>query len=527
MSTRTILKNVGSNSLGYVVNVAVALKLTPFVEDRLGHSGYGLWTLIVSFVGYYGLLDVGIRSAVGHYVATYHAQRDEARVNRTLSTAMALMLVVTLLAGVVTWFAGTHLPDWYRAAKELQQAAGGETAAAVDVSAIDPDTLRTVVWLMGSCFALGFPMALYGTVLYSVQRLAIQNAIGIGQVLVRAALTWWALTRGHGLVGLACVAVGCTVAGWIASIIAAYRVLPTLAFAFNRASRVAMKELFSYGGYNVLVNVGDTVLLYTSGFVIWAALKDEVAVTYYAIPATSLIPYFMQLVQSITWSFTPHFTGRWALGQIDDVRRLLRSGTRGVTLLAALIGGGLLFMGEEFLSIWMKPDFVAGPLFPTSAAVLAVLAVATLIRASQSTGRQALFAMREVRWLGFLVLAEALVNVVLSVVLVRRLGLIGVAWATLIPVAITQGFVQPRHLLRELSLDWKRYALDVARAALPVLLVMGTIDWFVAPRLPVHSLPTFLLRGVVVALPAALVGLWCATSRDERAALRSKFARRG
>ena len=526
MSTRTILKNVGSNSLGYVVNVAVAFKLTPFVEDSLGGVGYGLWTLIIAFVGYYGLLDVGVRSAVGHYVATYHAQRDEARVNRTLSTAMALMLVVALVAGVVTWLAGYHLPDWLRYVNQLKEVAGEEQLD-LAAAAADPIALRKVVWIMGASFALSLPMALYGTVLYAMQRLAIQNAIGIGQTLLRAALAWWVLTKGHGLVGLACVAAGTAALGWIATVVCAYRSLPTLSLAFTRATRVSAKELFSYGGYNVLVNVGDTVLLYTSGIVIYLALHDAYAVTHYAIPATNLIPYFMQLVQSITWSFTPHFTGRWALGQIDDVRRLLLSGTRGVTLLAALIGGGLLFLGGEFLSVWMKPDFVGRTaLFADSVSVLAILAVATMIRASQSTGRQALFAMREVRWLGFLVLAEALVNVTLSVVLVRRYGLVGIAWATLIPVAITQGLIQPRHLLRELALDWKRYALDVARAALPVILVMGAIDRLVATRLPVDSLASFLLRGVVVALPAALVGLWCATSRDERARWRSKLARR-
>jgi hypothetical protein len=60
-----------------------------------------------------------------------------------------------------------------------------------------------------------------------------------------------------------------------------------------------------------------------------------------------------------------------------------------------------------------------------------------------------------------------------------------------------------------------------------VIVVMGTIDRFVAPRMPVDSLPSFLVRGVVVALPAAVVGLWCATSRVERALLWSRFARRG
>src|SRR5262245_11668197 len=99
---RTILRHVGSNSIGYVVNVIVGLLLGPFIRDSLGNSVYGAWNLIVSFVGYYGLLDIGIRSAVGHYVATYHAQRDPAAVNRTLSTAMVLLLAVALVAAILT-----------------------------------------------------------------------------------------------------------------------------------------------------------------------------------------------------------------------------------------------------------------------------------------------------------------------------------------------------------------------------------------------------------------------------------------
>lgn len=524
---RSLLRNVGSNGLGYVVNVVVSLLLTPYVVERLDKAGAGLWSLIVSFVGYYGLLDVGVRSAVGHYVATYHAQRDEPRVNRTLSTAMAVMLGVAAIAGVVTWFAGERLPDWYRWVTELR-AAEATRPAEVEPLAIAPEELRVAIWIMGAGFALSFPMALYGTVLYSVQRLALQNAIGIGQTLVRAALTWMVLERGWGIVGLACVAIGCNVLGWVASIVAAYRVLPSLSLGFARVSRASLKELYSYGGFNVLVNVGDTVLLYTAGIVIMEALHDAVAVNYYAIPATSLIPYFMQLVQAVTWSFTPHFTGRWAVGRIDDVRRLFSDGTRWVTLLAAVVAGGLLFLGQEFLAVWMGPDWVGGELFPTATLVLSILAVATLVRASQSTGRQALFAMREVRWLGFVVLIEAAINVALSVVLVRTHGLAGVAVATLIPVVLMQGLVQPRHLLRELELDAGRFAFDVARAALPPILAMGAVDALVAAAIPVDSWPSFVLRGVVVTAPAVAAGLLCSTTAAEREALWSRLRpRRG
>src|SRR5687767_2800145 len=169
---RTIVRHVGANSLGYVVNVVVGIKLTPFVLERLGNSSWGLWTLIVSLVGYYGLFDAGIRSAVGHYVSTYHARKDQALVNRAMSTAMALLLCVAAVALGATWLAAETIPDWLRMLDELRLAQGQEAAVAPDavLSAQALAELESVVWIMGSGFALGLPMALFGTAVYSAHR---------------------------------------------------------------------------------------------------------------------------------------------------------------------------------------------------------------------------------------------------------------------------------------------------------------------------------------------------------------------
>src|SRR5215470_16122972 len=124
MSARTILRNVGSNSLGYVVNVAVGLFLSPLIIDSLGVPVAGVWSLVVSFVGYYGVLDVGIRSAVSHFVATYHARGDQEQVNRTLSTAMAMLAAVALVATLLTVAAAFWMPDWYAQVRALRHESG-------------------------------------------------------------------------------------------------------------------------------------------------------------------------------------------------------------------------------------------------------------------------------------------------------------------------------------------------------------------------------------------------------------------
>jgi O-antigen/teichoic acid export membrane protein len=418
------------------------------------------------------------------------------------------------------------MPTWFAHLNELRRASG-EPPIDLTGALENPETLRAVVLVMGFGFALNFPMVLYSTVIYSLQRIGLQNAIGIGQILLRATLTVWALRAGHGILGLAAVVVATNLLGWIAAVVVSYRVMPGLSISLRHANRGSARELLAYGGFNVLVNVGDTVLLYTSGFVIVAALRDPVAVTYFSLPANQLIPYFMQIVQAITWSFTPVFTARWATGMVEDVRRLLENGSRGVAAFASLIAGGLWFLGRDFMRVWQGESFWGRgfePYFAQSVTCLAILTGATLLRASQSCGRQALFAMREVRYLGLLTLCEAAVNVVLSILFVRRFGLPGIAVATLIPVVVTQGFVQPRHLLRELDCDWRRFLFDLLRASLPIVATMALVDTLLGAHLAAVTWPTFLARGAVISLPALVVGLFCTTSRDERRAI-ARFLR--
>src|SRR5262249_41761453 len=145
------------------------------------------------------------------------------------------------------------------------------------------------------------------------------------QTIVRALLYVWVLHAGYGILGLAWVTVATNLLGWIAAIVAAKRVLPELMIRPSFCSLASLRELMTYGGFNVLVTVGEPVLLYTSQLVIGRIYGDPQAMTWYSM-GSSLIVYFMQFVTSITWAFTPFVTARWATGNMDDVRRVLHVG---------------------------------------------------------------------------------------------------------------------------------------------------------------------------------------------------------
>ena len=56
---RQILRNVGSSWFALGVNVVSGIFLSPYILHRLGDTAFGLWILIFSITGYYGLFDLG------------------------------------------------------------------------------------------------------------------------------------------------------------------------------------------------------------------------------------------------------------------------------------------------------------------------------------------------------------------------------------------------------------------------------------------------------------------------------------
>src|ERR1700721_3257066 len=82
------LKNVASNWAGLGVNIAVGFFLSPFILHHLGDEAFGLWVLIFSLTGYYGIFDFGIRSSLIRYVSKFQATGDKDELARLVNTSL-------------------------------------------------------------------------------------------------------------------------------------------------------------------------------------------------------------------------------------------------------------------------------------------------------------------------------------------------------------------------------------------------------------------------------------------------------
>ena len=486
-------RNISSNLAGYLVNAAVMFLLTPFVLQELGDGPYGIWSVLIATTGSYGIFDLGIRSAAGLYLTRYSAQDDAEGVNRSFSTAFVLLSGLAVIGLLATLGLASQLPEFL----------GSRSSGEIDPGAVGRDA-QAAFLVIGASVSLCLPLALFQAVTYAKERMDLSNGLGILERLLIAGLSVWSLQADYGLFGLSCVVGGVQLVIAAARVLVARRLMPGLRVSPGLFSSGAVRELLSYGVYNSLVNAADRVVL-AAGAVIALVAIDEYAVTYYENGA-KLIPIYTQLVLAVTWTITPYATKLDAQGDRAQLRRLLVEGTRGSTFLAAVIGGGLIFVGEPFLGVWLGPKYIEGGEFVSSGWILALLAIGSLARSASSCGRQVLFATRRVRRLAAMSAVDVVCTLGLSVALVGPAGIEGLAWATMAPAWVIYFGWQTVSVCRCVGLPVVQLVRAQLTSILPTLAVMFAFDFFVRRWLPGDNWGEVLVRSAVMFAAAMLVG---------------------
>ncbi len=126
-----------------------------------------------------------------------------------------------------------------------------------------------------------------------------------------------------------------------------------------------------------------------------------------------------------------------------------------------------------------------------------------------------LYGISKHRVYSFIVVAEGLVNLGLSLVLVKKYGIIGVALGTLIPIFVTSFFIVPYYANRVIQVSSSRYTKVLMRGlALGVLVHLAS--WLAVRGFITVSYPRILLLSSVTSIIFLTVNVFVLLSRTER-----------
>jgi len=471
---RQILRNVGSSWFALGVNVVSGIFLSPYILHRLGDTAFGLWILIFSITGYYGLFDLGIRSSIVRYVAKFSATNEQEELNRLVNTAMFSYTGIGVVAMAITLIAAYYVDSIFR---------------------IPAEFLVTARWLLlmaGTAVSLGFPFGVFGGILEGLQRFYLLNFTTMSSTLIRVLLIVIALKHGRGLLTIALITVSMPLLSGLINAAAVFRHL-NLRLGLQHVSRSSLRRIASYSGTTFVIIVAGRLRFKTDAMVI-GTMVSAAAVTYFAI-GSRLVDYASELVSSLAQIFVPMSSQSQAKGDLDALRKIFVVGNRACAFIIFPITAILTILGKSVIEAWVGPKYVA-----TSYPVLLVLLYPTTLMLAQSASGRTLWGIAKHRTWAWVVLAEGVSNLILSIILVRPYGIMGDAIGTAIPLTCSMILFLPRHLCRLLGIKLTTYLYRAF--VLPLVLCIPLVTalllmqrWYVP-----HRLGPLLLQLVIACL---------------------------
>jgi O-antigen/teichoic acid export membrane protein len=449
-----VLRNIGSNWVVTLVTIAATYLLTPFVIHRLGQEGYGIWTLITSMTGYISLLALGVPMACVRYLAQHVAERDSARVNEAIGSCAGLYLMmggVALLGGA------------------------GLTGAFLLVYDIPVGLQRDAVVAFGLMVALvstAFIGLLPEGIMFAHHDFVVRNMIRIGGVLLRLSLTIGLLSLHVSLVVLASVQLVCFAFDFSLSWLLIRRRYPGIRINLRDFDIRMVRRILAFSLYVLLLNAGARLCFETDALVIGAFLGVR-SIPYYVV-ANSLVVYLMDFVIAIAAVIMPMTTRLRTEGDWDQLREIFLKWSKVALSLSVMVGLFLIVLGPKFIGWWIDSSFER-----PAGHVLQILMISSLLFLPvRGVALPMLMGLGSPRIPTLTFLGAGVLNLVLSVLLARPLGLVGVALGTAIPNVLF-AIVILVIACRDLDISLSQYVTYVVpRAAVGTLPVLALLFWF-------------------------------------------------
>jgi O-antigen/teichoic acid export membrane protein len=407
-SRRALIVNAAASWLGFVAQVVATFFLSPILIHGLGDQRYGIWALVDSVLAYLMLFDLGVAAAVVRFVARFEAARDRDELNRVFSTS----IVIFAVAGAAALTVGL-----------------GVGLAGLGVLGVPTDLrgeARVTIILLSINMALGLPLGVFPSVLDGLGRYPAKTVVRTAGLMLRIPLFIAIIHTGGGLIEMAWMITVSNLLEHLALALAVRRYLPELRFGPSFVDWTTFRRIRGYSVSALLAMFAGRISFQTDSLVISAFLAPQF-ITFFAVGAR-LTDYVKSSLRAVTTVLTPAVSTLEARGDHAAIQQMLVNGTRYVLWAVLPIQAGLMLLGRPFLSLWLGPRY-AETCFP----VLLILALPLALALSQSIGGRILYGIGRLRWYARLALMEAGTNLLLSVALVKPMGIEGVAWGTTVP----------------------------------------------------------------------------------------------
>jgi len=447
--------------------------------------------ILFQTINYFSLLDLGLTSSIIRFVSKYLSQRDFGRVSRVIATSGVLYLIVGSLAAIGLFIFVEFFFHIFKIA--------------------DPNLLaegKTALQILAVYLAFNFYFLPYGGSLVAFQRYDMHNLISIGEEIVRVGLMIWLLSAGYGLVALALVIVGTTIARNLIAFWWLRRAFPEIKFGWREADRETGRMLFGYSWISFAIVICWLVIFNTDSFLLGVLSGTAAAGVYH--PGAQLFLHLRNLINGAATPLAPAVSHIESTSDLDRVRRLYFRGSAYIAFASFTISTLVILFAQPFVDLWLPEAFAE------SASVMIVLACGSALFLPQIVGNSVLFGIEQHRYLLYSLICEAAAKIVLAIVLIPRSGLLGMALATIIPQIAMYSTLYPALLASVLGTTHWKILWNIFRPGGMALAAAAPVGILLTWLWPVDGWLSLIAEVAIVVLIAAVVAYRFLLAPDDR-----------
>lgn len=456
--------------LSIIIGSLVNIFYTPMYMRYLGTTDYGINSLVQSIMGYIGMLNLGLGSAIIRYTIKYRAENKIEEEKSLNGMFLIIFLIIMMLSIIIAINIYILLPKLF----------------ANKFTILELNKTKQVFIIMMIGTAISFPVSVFSTNIASREKFIFQKFIELLKLLLIPLSGAFFMLNGYKLIAIVSVTIILTLIANFCEVLYAIKI--GMRVKFKNFDFKILKEISVYSFYIFLNIIIDRIYWGTDRIIIGKFIGAK-AIGIYSIASIFNIIY-MNLSTAISGVLFPKINKMVIEKNFIELSNLFIKIGRIQYILLGLISSGFMIFGKEFIYLWLGNGYV--DVYKIALWIMVPLTIPLI----QNTGIAIIQARNQHQFRSIVYFIIAILNVIGSVYLVKNYGSIGCAVATGISFILGNIIIMNFYYWKKADINIPVFWKNILQMTFPIILTMITgvlIDRLFAN----YSLLTFVLKGVL------------------------------
>jgi len=417
------LKNSGYTFINYVFPILFSVFITPIVVRKLGVEDYGIYILVNTVIAFLGLLDLGLGVALVKYISQYHAEGNVQGLKNLIHSAYSLYFGIGVVGLLVYGILGEFFLPIFKIGSQSQ------------------NHILVVFLLAGVVFLVSSLSNVYAIIPAALQRFDITAKVSLGQLTVFNFGVLAAVLLGYKLKVIFGLNIITSLGLALVFRHKARELLPAIRFRLGWDKPEIIKA-YKFGLLAAANNLASNSLIQLDRFIVPIFLGPA-SLSFYSLPG-NVAQKTSGVSGSVVGVFFPLASALMGSGELDRLKGIYLRVMRNITLVAAACTMAITAFAYKILYYWLGKDFA-----DKGAGILVILAATYFLLSLYASLTHFLLGLDRVKFLLYVSIGLAALNLILLLILLPAMGIVGAAWAYLggvLPVPLIFYWAEKKYL---------------------------------------------------------------------------------